>query len=58
MAAFNGQLEMVKYLLPKFGPRKFDVDNKGHTCLTLAIQQQKHDVEDYLLEYGGFGGHQ
>ena len=58
MAAYNGQLEMVKYLLPKFGQKKFDVDNDGRTCLTLAIQEQKQDVVDYLLEYGGFGGHQ
>ena len=53
-----GHLELVKYLLPKFGSRKFDVDNNGDTCLTLAIQQQKQDVVDYLLEYGGFGSHQ
>ena len=45
-------------LLPKFGQKKFDVDNNGDTCLTLAIKQQKHDVVDYLLEYGGHGGHQ
>ena len=49
---------MVKYLIPKFGRRKFDVDNYGHTCLTLAILQQKQDVVDYLLEYGGFVSHQ
>ena len=48
----------MKYLLPKFGQKKFDVDNYGNTCVNLAIQQQKQDVVDYLLEYGGFGGHQ
>ena len=58
MAAFMGHLEMVKYLLPKFGQKKFDVTNNGHTCLTLAIREQKQDVEDYLLEYGGFVSHQ
>ena len=49
---------MVKYLLPKFGQKKFDVTNYGDTCLTLAIREQKQDVEDYLLEYGGFVSHQ
>ena len=49
---------MVKYLLPKFGQRKFDVDNYGNTCVKLAKQQQKQDVVDYLLQYGGFVSHQ
>ena len=58
IAAFGGHLEMVKYLLPKFGPKKFDVTNSGHTCLTVAIQQQKQDIVDYLLKHGGFGSQQ
>ena len=58
MAAFEGHLELVKYLLPRFGRKKFDVVNNGDTCLTIAIRQQKQDVVDYLREYGGFRGHQ
>ena len=54
LAAFCGRLEMVKYLLPILGEKKFDVDSRGHTCLTLAIEQQKEDVVEYLLQQGGF----
>ena len=49
-AANFGSLESVKYLLPKFGPKKFDVDSHGHSCLTLAIEEEHHDVVDWLLE--------
>ena len=58
LAAYSGQLELVKYLIPILGEKKFDVDNLGHTCLTLAIQQQKEDVVEYLLKEGGFGRQQ
>ena len=37
------------------------MDNFGHTCLTRAIQEQKEDVVEYLVQEGGFGrqhGHQ
>ena len=45
---------MVKYLLPILGEKKFGVDISGHTCLTLAIEQQKEDIVEYLLQHGGF----
>ena len=48
----------MKYLLPKFGEKKFDKSNEGETCLDVAIQQQKQDVVDWLLQEGGFATHQ
>ena len=49
----NGHLELVKYLLPKFGQKKFDLDDNRYTCLTLAIEEKELDVVDYLLQEGG-----
>ena len=57
-AAHFGHLDVVKYLLPKLGERKFDKDIFGETCLDYAIQQQKQDVVDYLLTEGRFPSHQ
>lgn len=54
IAASHGHLETVQYLLPLFGEKKFDKSNNGNTCLDWAIQQQKQDVVDWLLQYGGF----
>ena len=48
------ELELVKFLIPLLGEKKFAVDNFGDTCLTLAIKQQKEDVVEYLLQEGGF----
>ena len=45
----------MKFLIPKLGEKKFAVDNFGHTCLSLAIKQQKKDVVEYLIQEGGFG---
>ena len=45
---------MVKYLIPKFGQRRFDKDNAGKTCLDWAVEQQKHSVVDYLVQEAGF----
>ena len=45
---------MAKHLLPILGEKKFDVSCRGHTCLTLAIEQQKEDIVEYLLQHGGF----
>ena len=50
IAASRGHLELVKYLVPIFGEKKFAKDNFGHTCLSLAIAQQKEDVVDFLQE--------
>ena len=56
IAAFNGHLEVVKYLIPKFGQRKFDKDNAGKTCLDRAFEKQKHNVVNFLSQEGGFSG--
>ena len=53
IASANGHLELVKYLLPKFGQKKFDLDENRYTCLTLAIEEKELDVVDYLLQEGG-----
>ena len=55
MAASFGHLELVKFLIPILGEKKFAVCHSGDTCLTLAIQQQKEDVVKYLIQEGGFG---
>jgi len=54
-AAYFGHLELVKYLLPILGEKKFAVTHGGDTCLTLAIKQQKEEVVEYLIQEGGFG---
>ena len=53
IASANGHLELVKYLLPKFGQKKFDLDDNRYTCLTLAIEEKELDVVDYLFQEGG-----
>ena len=53
-AASTGHLEMVKYLLPLYGEKKFNVDNNGDTCLDLAIKAKHKKVVDYLLQEAGF----
>ena len=55
LAAYHGHLDVVKFLIPILGEKKFAVDNFGHTCLTLATKQQKEDVVEYLIQEGGFG---
>ena len=54
IAAAKGHLEMVKYLSPKFGQRRFDKNNTGETCLDRAIAKKKHNVVDYLVQEAGF----
>ena len=54
LAASNGHLDVVKYLIPRFAEDKFNKTDKGNTCLDLAIQKKKQDVVDYLLLEGGF----
>ena len=54
IAAAKGHLEMVKYLIPKFGQRRFDKDSAGRTCVDWAIVEQKHNVVDYLVQEAGF----
>ena len=58
IAAANGHLDTVKYFLPRFGEKTFEKTNYGNTCLDLAIENQKQDVVDWLLQEGGFATHQ
>ena len=54
LAAFGGHLDIVKYLIPKFADRRFDVDRNGDTCLHWAAQEGHLSVVKYLVEECGF----
>ena len=54
LAACGGHVEIVKYLIPKFGDRRFDLTNAGYTCLHLAAQEGHLAVVKYLIEECGF----
>ena len=54
-ACLKGHLHVVKYLLPIFGRRKFDVNIFGEDCLTLARREGRNDIVKYLISEGGFG---
>ena len=54
LAAFGGHVEIVKYLIPKFGYRKFDLDKHGDTCLHYAAWKAHLSVVKYLVEECGF----
>ena len=43
-------MEIIKYLIPKFGDRKFDLTNDGNTCLHWAAQEGHLAVVKYLVE--------
>ena len=47
-------MEIVKYLIPKFGVRKFDLTNAGNTCLHCAAWEGHLAVVKYLVEECGF----
>ena len=47
-------MEIVKYLIPKFGDRRFDQSNAGNTCLHQAAQEGHLAVVKYLIEECGF----
>ena len=47
-------MEIVKYLIPKCGDRKFDLTNAGNTCLHRAAQGGHLAVVKYLIEECGF----
>ena len=47
-------MEIVKYLIPKFGDRRFDLTNAGNTCLHCAAQEDHLAVVKYLVEECGF----
>ena len=54
LAAVGGHLEIVKYLMPKFGESKFDLDNLAQSCLHKAVREGHPKVVRYLIEEGGF----
>ena len=47
-------MELVKYLMPKFGDSKFDLDCAAHSCLHKAVCGGDPQVVRYLIEEGGF----
>ena len=53
LAAIGGHLEIVKYLMPKFGDRRFDLDNLAQSCLHKAVREGHPKVVRYLIEEGG-----
>ena len=54
LASFGGHLEIVKYLIPKFGDSRFDLDNLAQSCLHKAVTKGHPKVVRYLIEEGGF----
>ena len=54
LAACGGHVEIVKYLIPKFGDREFDLDNAGDNCLHWAAREGHLAVVKYLIEECGF----
>ena len=53
-AAYGGSVECVKYLLPLFKDRKFEVDENGLTCLHWAVLGGSVPVVRYLVDQYGF----
>ena len=54
LAAGGGHLETVKYLIPKFGQKKFDLDKDAQSCLHKAVMKGHPKVVRYLIGEGGF----
>ena len=54
LAAIGGHLEIVKYLMPKFGENRFDLDRAARSCLHNAVREGHPKVVQYLIEEGGF----
>ena len=50
LAAFGGHVNIVKYLIPKFGDGSFFLDNDGNTCLHWAAWEGHLAVVKYLIE--------
>ena len=47
-------MEIVKYLIPKFGDGRFDLTNASSTCLHCAAQEGHLAVVKYLIVECGF----
>ena len=54
LAAFGGHLELVKYLVPKFGDNRFNLDQAAQSCLHYAVKDGHPKVVRYLIEEAGF----
>ena len=54
MACIGGHLRVVKYLIPKFGDNKFDMDHAGQNCLHKAVKEGHVRLATYLIEECGF----
>ena len=49
-AAQAGELEMIKFLAPRFGAKVHDKDNEDWTMLHWAALNGHHDVARYVIE--------
>ena len=49
-AAKGGQLEMIKFLAPRFVAKVHDKDERGLTMLHWAARRGDHDVARYVIE--------
>ena len=50
MAAQGGQLEVIKFLSPKFGARVHEKDNSGYSMLHWTAERGHCEVARYLIE--------
>ena len=49
-AAQGGELEMIRFLAPRFGAKVHDKDESGRTMLHLAAVDGHCDVARYVIE--------
>ena len=54
MACEGGHLKVVKYLIPKFGDNKFDMDHAAENCLHKAVREGHVRLATYLIEKCSF----
>ena len=47
-------MEIVKYLMSKFGDSRFDLDSVAQSCLHKAVKEGHLKVVRYFIEEGGF----
>jgi len=50
LAAAGGSLDVIKYLMPKFGARVHEKTNASYTMLHYAAQYGRCQVARYLIE--------
>ena len=54
VAADRGDLDTVKVLMPLFWERRFELNDKGQTCLHKAVHKGHTKVMRYLIDQCGF----